>query len=189
MTDTGVSNRHPRTSSRVRKSSPHFLRPRRLAGPLLVAIACSAVPAAASATSRATHPAPGAAFAASKAPSGILPTTRRFKVENAFAHSNGVVEFDLSVPGRGYVDVMETAWKSNEASAAVLEPAKRRFVFARAHVGFHRRGSLHFVVHPNARGARLVAHHTYPVVIRLWFTYTPPKGKGDSFGLYGVHVP
>ena len=44
-------------------------------------------------------------------------------------------------------------------------------------------------VTPNARGKRLVLHHTYHAVLRLWVTYTPTGGNQRSVGFYGLHLP
>jgi len=86
--------------------------------------------------------------------------------------------------------VLETAWRDNLARAAVLlQPAARRFVFARAHRTAAQAGTLHLPIRPNARGRRLVRHHVYRVTLRLWVSYTPTAGVSRSAGFYGLHPP
>jgi hypothetical protein len=105
-------------------------------------------------------------------------------------HSNGTFIVTAKVPGAGRVDVLITAWKDNLAiGAAVLQPAKGRFVFARAHATATRAGFLRIVVRPNARGRLLVAHHRYRVTLRLWISYTPTHGRQRDIGYYGLHLP
>ena len=62
-----------------------------------------------------------------------------------------------------------------------------RFVFARKHRTARRAARLRVRVTPNARGRRLVHHHTYRVLLRLWVTYTPTGGVPRSIGFYGLH--
>jgi YVTN family beta-propeller protein len=113
-----------------------------------------------------------------------------FTVSQIGTHRNGIITFRVKVPGAGRLDVLETAWNDNLAHAAVLlQPAPRRFVFARAHRAAHQAGTLHVRVTPNARGKRLVHHHTYRVTLRLWATYTPTGGKYRKQGFYGLHLP
>jgi 6-phosphogluconolactonase (cycloisomerase 2 family) len=105
-------------------------------------------------------------------------------------HSDGTFIVTVKLPGPGSVDILITAWKDNLAiGAAVLQPAKGRFVFARAHATATRAGILRIVVRPNARGRRLVAHHRYRVTLRLWISYTPTHGRQRDIGYYGLHLP
>ena len=113
----------------------------------------------------------------------------RFSITHLRTKRNGVVRFALALPGAGTVDVMETAWLDNLAHAAgVLQPAPRRFVFARTHLAASAAGSIAVTVHPNQRGTRLVRHHRYPVVIRLWVSYTPTDGSQRNIGVYDLHI-
>ena len=94
-----------------------------------------------------------------------------------------------AVSGPGRVDVLETAWLSNLADAAVtLQPAPHRFASARAHKTATHPGVLRLRLIPNRRGRRLVARHIYAVTLRLWVTYTPAGGTPLSIGLYGLHL-
>lgn len=107
------------------------------------------------------------------------------------ASANGEFLVTLAVPGPGVVNIMETAWDDNLArAAALLHPAARRFVFARAHAVAKGAGKLRILVKPNARGRRLVAHHAYRVTLRLWISYTPsPGGIQRNLGYYTIHLP
>jgi hypothetical protein len=115
--------------------------------------------------------------------------SNRFTVSRVKAFPDGTVVFDVKVPGRGTINVLETAWKNNLARAAsLLQPARGRFVFARAHLTAKRRGTVKVKVTPYALGKRLVYHHTYKVRIRLWVTFTPAGGRARSVGLYGQKI-
>lgn len=115
------------------------------------------------------------------------------------AECDGTFVIRAKVPGPGTVDVMTSAWTSNLARIAsssklvhairLVNPAKGRFVTARARVLAARKGTIVIKVHPNRRGRRLIAHHTYRPVLRLWITYTPVAGRSHSTGHYGIHLP
>lgn len=49
-------------------------------------------------------------------------------------------------------------------------------------------GVVNVTVRPNRRGKRLVAHHRYAILIRLWVSYTPTGGIQRDIGLYGVRI-
>jgi hypothetical protein len=105
-------------------------------------------------------------------------------------HSNGTFIVTVKVPWPGAVDVLITAWKDNLAgAAAVLQPARGRFVFARAHTVAKRAGTIQLIVRPNALGRRLVAHHRYRVTLRLWISFTPTHGHQRNIGYFGLHLP
>jgi Bacterial Ig-like domain (group 3) len=112
-----------------------------------------------------------------------------FRVSHVKTHRDGTITLDVTVPGPGTIDVLETAWNDNVARVAVLQPAKNRFVYARRHVAATGAGTLTLRITPNARGKRLVRHHTYHAVLRLWVTYTPAGGNQRSVGFYGLHLP
>jgi hypothetical protein len=105
-------------------------------------------------------------------------------------HTNGTFIVTVKVPGAGSVNILITAWKDNFAGAArLLQAAKGRFVFARAHATAKKAGTLTIVVKPNAKGRRLVAHPRYRVTLRLWISYTPTHGRQRDIGYYGLHLP
>jgi hypothetical protein len=112
----------------------------------------------------------------------------KFTVSQIKTEADGTIRFSVGVPGPGSVDVLETAWDDNLASAAaLLEPARNRFVYARAHVDATRPGTQIVSVYPNDRGGLLVAHHKYPVVLRLWVSYTPDRWT-RTIGFLGLHL-
>ena len=120
----------------------------------------------------------------------VVRPSNEFTVRHLRVRRKGIIEFDVTVPHAGQLDVLETAWNDNLAHAAsVLQPAPRRFVFARAHKSARRAETLHFRVRPNARGRLLVRHHRYDVTLRLWVTYTPAGGTDRKQGFYGLHLP
>jgi hypothetical protein len=87
----------------------------------------------------------------------------RFSITRARTTPKGRVSFKLMLPGRGITDVLETAWLDNFArTAALLQPAPRRFVFARKHLRVSRAGTVVVAVTPNTRGKRLISRHRYP---------------------------
>ncbi len=113
-----------------------------------------------------------------------------FKVSHITTHRSGAITFMVKVPGRGTVDVLATAWKNNLARTAVrLRPAPHRFVYGRRHATARRATTLHLRLTPNASGRRLVRHHTYRIVLRLWVSYTPTGGRFRSKGFKGLHLP
>jgi hypothetical protein len=118
------------------------------------------------------------------------PPSTTFTVSNIKVSPTGAVSFAATVPGPGQIEVLETAWRADEAKAATvqLQPAPGRFVFSRLHTVAPGGGTLPVTVMPNSRGAQLVAHHTHTVRIRLWVTYQPPGGASVSHGFYGLFV-
>ncbi len=113
-----------------------------------------------------------------------------FTISRVIARASGTVTFQLEAPGAGVLDVLETAWFSDVAHvSSLLQPAPDRFVFARAHVTVRRTGSVSVTVTPNSAGRKLLAHHTYSPVLRLWLSFTPDGGSQRNFGFYGLHLP
>jgi uncharacterized protein YjbI with pentapeptide repeats len=108
---------------------------------------------------------------------------------------NGTLTFGVKVPGPGTVDVLATAWNDNLArdevarAAIRLRPAPRRFVYARSRARARRANMLNLRVRPNARGRKLVRHHTYRVTLRLWISYTPEGGRPRTIRISGLHLP
>ena len=111
----------------------------------------------------------------------------RFAVSDVHALRDGGITFRIRAPSDGRVDVLLTAWNDNLARTAVLEPAPRRFVFARAAVAVTA-GARSIVVRPNSRGQKLVAHPRYGVTLRFWVSYTPLGGRARSQGFYGLRL-
>ena len=121
---------------------------------------------------------------------GAMVPSNRFTVSHVQIHlRDGAVTLWVSVPGRGTLDVLETAWNDDFATtASVLHAAPGRFVFARLHATVSRAATLHLRVKPDQRGRRLVRAHRYRVTIRLWVTFTPMGGQSRSVGLYGLKL-
>ena len=103
----------------------------------------------------------------------------RVEISNVRGARDGTITLSVTVPGAGSLDTLVTAWKNNLAAVAALQPAKYRFAFARGHATASRAGTLHLTITPGRRGRRLVAHHTYRIVLRLWVRFTP-NGGADS---------
>ena len=113
-----------------------------------------------------------------------------FTVSRIKTHRNGSITFTVKLPGAGAIDVLETAWKNNLATTAVLlQPATRRFVIARRHTTAPDATTLKLRVRPNKQGKRLIRRHAYRVTLRLWVSYTPTGGRFRKQGFYGLHLP
>lgn len=114
----------------------------------------------------------------------------RFRVTGVKTDREGNVMLAVAVPGPGTIDVLETAWDDNVATvASLLQPAARRFAYARAHTSAPGPTTLQIHVTPNSRGQLLVRAHRYRVTLRLWVTYTSIGGRSRSIGIYGLHLP
>ncbi len=112
-----------------------------------------------------------------------------FGVSRIRSLPGGVVRFQLTVRRAGIVNVLETAWDSDLATVVnviLLNPAPHRFTFARVHLAVHRPRTVFVTVRPNARGRRLMAHHRFPVRIRLWVTFAASGHGQGKKGFYGV---
>jgi hypothetical protein len=119
----------------------------------------------------------------------LVPSNRLTSVRRE-AHRKGTFIVTANAPAPGTVDVLITAWKDNFASAArLLNPAPRRFVFARAHAIATKADKLTIAVKPNALGRRLLTHHRYRITLRMWIGYTPTYGHQRDIGYYGLHLP
>jgi archaellum component FlaF (FlaF/FlaG flagellin family) len=121
------------------------------------------------------------------------PPSNQFTVSRIKTEADGTITFSVRVPGRGSVDVLETAWKDNLAredparAAVVLKPAAKRVVFAREHQRVSGRGTV--TVTPSQQGSFLIAHPRYRVVLRLWVSYIPDGGRHRTIGYLGLHLP
>ena len=118
----------------------------------------------------------------------VLPSNH-FTVSHLTGHADGTITLDVTVPGPGTIDLLVSAWDDNLASAASLNPARGRFVYGRGRASVKRGRTIALTVRPDARGKLLLAHHAYPIVLRLWVTYTPAHGVSHSMGFYGIRIP
>jgi hypothetical protein len=119
-------------------------------------------------------------------PPAIL--SNRVQVSHIRPHPDGTTDLQITTSAPGSITLLETAWKDNRATAAnLLQPAPRRFIISRQHVTAT--GAYTFYVHVrlNARGRRLLRHHRYRVVFRLWVSFTPLNGRQRNVGVYGLH--
>jgi hypothetical protein len=108
----------------------------------------------------------------------VVPSNQ-FTVRHVRVHRNGTVEFDVTVPNVGQLDVLETNWTPSpprRSHTVLLRPGPHRYAFARHHLGMAHAGTLHVTVRPSALGARQVRHHYRAVRINLWVTYQPTGG-------------
>ena len=113
-----------------------------------------------------------------------------FTVSRMHTDRNGTISFTVKVPGAGTIDTLATAWNSNLAHIVLrLKAARNRFVYGRGHAIVRRAVSLRITLRPNALGRRLLRHHTYRPLLRLWIVYTPTGGRSRTIGFTGIHVP
>jgi hypothetical protein len=61
-------------------------------------------------------------------------------------------------------------------------------VFARKHLTITNKRVIRLTVLPNRRGKRLITGPRYPILIRLWVSYTPTGGTQHDIGLHGVRI-
>jgi hypothetical protein len=133
-------------------------------------------------------------YAAGRQP---VSTAGGVQVSAVRAAQNGSTTFEVRVPARGEIDVMETAWLDNlpkgygpavRLAAGPLQPAAGRFVLGRLHVTADYAETVRLTVVPNATGFLLVEHHRYPIPLRLWVRYEPVAGPTQTVGFYGLHL-
>jgi hypothetical protein len=87
------------------------------------------------------------------------------------------------------MNVLETAWDNDLATVArvtLVNPAPHRFAYARVHLVLSGPKTILVTVKPNAKGRRLLAHHNYPVRIRLWVTFAAPGHRQGKKGYHGI---
>lgn len=116
--------------------------------------------------------------------------SNRFTVRHLKVHHNGTIEFDVTVPYPGQLDVLTTNWKPSRRAVhtVLLRPGPRRYAFARRHLNLARAGTLHVTVRPSARGRRQLRHHRRPVRINLWLTYQPAGGNPANVAFINLLV-
>jgi hypothetical protein len=140
----------------------------------------------------------GAALATAALTLGAIPAGAEVTSAVAIAplrpvpKSDGTVTFRLRAPGPGTVSIRETASQNNFATGFGLTPAPKpgaRFVFASETVTAHAAANERVSVTPNTAGQRLIAHHTYLPLVRLWVTFTPNDGAPSDIGVYGLQIP
>jgi hypothetical protein len=121
----------------------------------------------------------------------VVSPSSQFSVLHLKLHRNGIVDFDVTVPNAGQLDVLETNWKPSSPAIArtvLLRPGPDRYAFARRHLDLVHAGTLHVTVRPSARGARQVRHHYRTVRINLWVTYQPVAGAAATAAFINLFV-
>ena len=117
--------------------------------------------------------------------------SNQFTVRHIRVHRRGSVEFDITVPDAGELDVLETNWTPSpprRAHTVLLRPGPDRYAFARRQLDVIGAGKLHMTVLPSALGALQVRHHYRPVKINLWVTYQPSGGTSATVGFISLFV-
>jgi hypothetical protein len=111
-----------------------------------------------------------------------------YQVSAIKAHRDGTIGLRVKVSAPGQVNILVTAWKDNIAGAArALNPARGRFVVARASANPKQAGVLILTVRPNAKGRRLIDHPAYRGTLRLWVSYIPLYAFQTETGYYNLH--
>ena len=122
--------------------------------------------------------------------SGPPAHNNHFTVSHIRTNRAGAISLTLKVPSGGSIDTLATAWNTNLAHVAIrLKPARHRFVYGRGHITVRRATARRLTLKPNALGRRLVRHHTYRPLLRLWVSYTPTGGRPRSIGFRGIRLP
>jgi DNA-binding beta-propeller fold protein YncE len=123
-------------------------------------------------------------------PYTVFVPSNRFTVTHLKVHPNGQVEFDVTVPYAGQLDVLETNWEPSPpaTNTVLLKPGPHRYAFARRHLDLARAGTTHLTVTPSARGGGQIRHHYRPVRINLWITYQPNGGHPRTIGFISLFV-
>lgn len=119
------------------------------------------------------------------------PPSNTFTFSHVKVGKDGSVTFDITLPGPGSVDVLETLGHSSEiAGTRALIPGAGRFVFSRLHLNRKGKGTVHKVrVVPNARGRSVVRHHRRALRINLWITFKPTGGRGHTQHRLHLRLP
>jgi alpha-tubulin suppressor-like RCC1 family protein len=124
-------------------------------------------------------------------PEVVAVPSNPFTVRQVRVRRRGIVEFDVSVPESGELDVLETNSTPSpprRAHTVLLRPGPDRYAFARRHLGVADAGTLRVTVLPSARGARQVRHHYRPVRINLWVTYQAADGTPATVAFINLLV-
>jgi hypothetical protein len=120
----------------------------------------------------------------------VIPPSNHARLLSLTPHHDGTITFKVKTPDPGNIDVLVTAWKGNLAHAAVdLQPAPRRFAYARLHYKAGRAATYTLKITPYSIGRYLLTHHAYHVTLRFWIVFTPDHGSQHTVGILGLHLP
>jgi hypothetical protein len=100
---------------------------------------------------------------------------------------DGIVAFDLGLPGPGGVTVVETAPPHSAVGVATFGTT-RRVVYAVAWFTTTRAGLVRLEVMPNAVGRRLIAEHPHHLWLQITTTFRPIAGKSWTHVSYGINA-
>lgn len=100
---------------------------------------------------------------------------------------DGIVAFDLNLPGAGKVSVLETAPPKTAAGVATAG-AQHRVVYATAQMTAGHAQTLKVEISPNAVGSRLVAEHPNHLWLQIVVTFKPTRGKARTEVFYGINA-
>jgi hypothetical protein len=117
--------------------------------------------------------------------------TNKFTVSHIQTHPDGNVQFNLTVPDAGQLDVLETNWEPSSPGiqhTVLLHPGPHRYAFARRHLNLARAGTVRITVRPSALAVYQVRHHHRSVRINLWITYQPIGGAPATSAFLDLFV-
>jgi hypothetical protein len=112
----------------------------------------------------------------------VLPSNR-FKVSHLRRRRDGRITFQLTVPGAGTVNVLETA-----PARALPRSRAGRLVIARLHLTPRKARTIQVVVRPDARGRSIVRQRRFAALLRLAVMYTPTNGTLRSATFSGSQI-
>jgi uncharacterized repeat protein (TIGR01451 family) len=112
----------------------------------------------------------------------VLPNNH-FTVSHVKADVNGVVTFQVSVPGAGTLAVSDTA-SVGHATDAIGATS-----FASASLHAHHAETVTVKLKPGSSGRRFLVAHPGHVLLRLTVTFTPSGGVARTVTVRGVRVP
>jgi hypothetical protein len=112
----------------------------------------------------------------------VLPSNR-FKVSHLRRRRDGRITFQLTVPGAGTVNVLETA-----PGRPLRRRRATRLVMGRLHMTVRKAGTMQVTVKPNARGRSIAHQSPVATLIRLVVSYTPVNGTQRSATFSGRQI-
>jgi hypothetical protein len=119
----------------------------------------------------------------------VTPPSNLFTISHVKSSGNhGVVTFDVTLPGPGVVDVVETAWSSTAKAAVYLQPGPHRYALGRLHLTVSHGGVIHVRVAPGSTGKRALKLHPRGFPINLWVTFQPTGGAPRTLARLNVRL-
>ena len=117
----------------------------------------------------------------------VLPSNH-FVLGHVVTRFDGTVHLHMAIAGPGDVDPLATA-PGNQATRArvLLQPARGRFAYARAHRRCKLAGTIEITLTPSKKGRRLLARDRAFTLI-LTLAYTPTRGETRKKTIHGLTV-